>query len=509
LLNETSTSILISLKDMDFLDTKKEFRERVILLIGYVLIAIAITLSTLILVYQSFGFKIGHSGTVVQDGLIFLSSQPSPANIYIDGKIQSQTTNSRLFLADGVYSVRLNRSGYRIWKRTIAVQGGSVEHYDYPFLIPNKLVTKKIYSYAAAPGLVTQSPDQKWLMVENPGSMTSFDLYDLKNSAKPVETIFTIPAGILSKSDSTNESLQLVSWSDDNQHVLLEHLYDGKSEYILLDRTDPSQSVNLNNTLNIMPTSLTLDSAKYNQYYSYDATTQDLNMFNLNSPTPTLVQDHVLAYKSYGNNTILYTTSDNAPKNMATVRLKEGDNNYTIRNIPASSTYLLNLTTYSGVLYVAAGSSSDSNVYIYHDPASEIANNPDLPPVPLWDIHVSDPNYLSFSNNTQFIVAENGVHYGVYDFQNKIGYTYSDEQLPVDSPQLHASWMDGDRLTYVSNGKLMIQDYDNNNQQQLVSADSSYLPVFSDDYKYVYNFTADQSGQIELDQTALQIPADL
>jgi hypothetical protein len=495
---------------MDFLDTKKDFRERVILLIGYVLIAIAITIATLILVYQAFGFKLGHNGSVVQDGLIFLSSEPSPANIYIDGKIQPQITDSRLFLADGVYSVRLNRSGYRTWKRTIAVDGGSVEHYDYPFLVPNKLVSKKIYSYSGAPDLITQSPDQRWLLVEEPGSLTNFDLYDLKNSAKPVETSLALPAAILSKpTTSAKESLQLVSWSDDNQHVLLEHLYDGKSEYILLDRADPSQSVNLNTTLGVSPTQLTLDNDKYDQYYSYNAATQELNMYSLKSSVVTSIQDHVLAYKSYGNNTLLYTTYDNAPKNMATVRLKQGDNNYTIRNIPASSNYLLNLTTYNGVLYVAAGSSSDSNVYIYQDPASEIAINPELPPVPLWDIHVPNPNYLSFSNNAQFIVAENGVHYGVYDFQNQVGYTYSDEQLPVDSPQPHVSWMDGDRLTYVSNGKLMIQDYDNSNQQQLIGAFSSYLPVFSADYKYVYTISPGQSGQVYLNQTALETPADL
>lgn len=494
---------------MDYLDVKKEFRQHILLLVGYVLVAVAIVIATLVLVYQAYGFNIGKNGTVIQNGLVFFSSQPNPANIYLNGHISSQKTNTRLILPSGIYGLKLTRNGYRDWTRTITVNGGAVAHFDYPFLIPKSLQTQKIQSYQSAPALMTQSLDKRWILVQKPGSSTDFDLYDLKTPSKPVITSLSIPSSILGKA-TTSESLNLVSWADDNQHVLLKHNFDSQSEFILVDIVDPTQSLNLNSTLQISPSVLTLNNEKYDSYYAYNATTQELDSASLGGTAVTPVLQHVLAYKSYSNNTILYATDSNAPTGKVMVRLKEGSQTYDIRALPLSSHYLLDLTTYNSSLYVAVGSNADNRVYIYQDPVSQLTNYPGQGLAPSWVLHVPSPSYLSFSANAQFIVAENGSNYASYDVQNNLGYLYSNANSPVDSPQLHASWMDGDRLTYVSNGKLVIQDYDNNNRQVLVSALPSYIPAFSSDYKYLYSLSpVANSSQVELDMTPLMIPSDL
>jgi hypothetical protein len=124
---------------MDYLDPKKEARHRVLLFVGYILIGVAILIGTLVLLYQAYGFGIGKNGTVIQNGLVFVSSQPNPANIYLNNKLNKSQTNTRLTLPSGIYQVRLARDGYRDWQRTIEVEGGDVQHFDYPFLIPSKL----------------------------------------------------------------------------------------------------------------------------------------------------------------------------------------------------------------------------------------------------------------------------------------------------------------------------------------------------------------------------------
>ena len=74
--------------------------------------------------------------------------------------------------------------------------------------------------------------------------------------------------------------------------------------------------------------------------------------------------------------------------------------------------------------------------------------------------------------------------------------------------------MDGDRLTYVSGGKMLIFDYDNTNRQVLIPADGRYEPAFTPDYKSVYTLspaavTAKESkGSLDLDRTWLLAPAD-
>lgn len=488
---------------MDYLDPKKEQRHRIILFTGYILVAVAIVIATLILLYQAYGFGLGKNGTVIQNGLTFFSSQPQPANIYLNGKLNKVQTNSRIVLPAGIYQVKLTRDGYRDWQRPIEVAGGDVQHFDYPFLIPKQLTSKKIVTYPAAPGLSTQSPDRRWLMVQQPGSATDFQVYDLKNPAKPP---LELPLPTTAVSKGANESWQLQEWADDNKHVLLQHSYDGKTEFILVERTDPAQTVNLNTALGVSPAKLTLLDKKYDQYYLY--TGGALQRASLSDKTLQPVLSQVLNYQSYGNDGLLYATDKGAPAGKVLIRLKIGDTIYPVRTFPAGSTYLLDLTEYDNKLYVVAGSKNENKAYIYKDPVGQLRELPNQALVPSQVLHVTQPNYVSFSNSAQFIMLENATQFGVYDIENTKGYNYTNK-LPLDPPQTHASWMDGNRLTYVSGGKLVIFDYDDNNEQALVSANSAYLPAFAPNYKFVYTFAPPvATGQVILSQTALLTPAD-
>lgn len=491
---------------MDFLDPKKQFRHNIVLLIGYVLIGVGIIIGTLILVYQAYGFGLGKNGTVIQNGLLFFSSQPHPAAISINGTSQREQTNTRLSLPAGIYKVQLKRDGYRDWQRTIELDGGSVEHFDYPFLFPKKLDTKTVQNYPASPTLATQSPDRRWLITTQPSAPTDFSLHDIKNPDKAPVTI-SLPAAVLSKA-SGSENWVVGDWADDNQHVVLQHVYDGKVEFILLDRANPSQSLNLNETLHANPAKLTLKDKKYDQYYLYNTAEQSLQTASLKATTPQPVLSRVLAYQSYGDNILLYATDNGAAAGTVLVKLMVGDQTYPIRSLPAGSAYLLDLTQYSGTFYVVAGAAASDKVYIYKDPVGQRKRDVHHAVVPIQVLHVEQPNYVSFSSNAQFIMAQNGTRFGVYDIENKAGYNYTRAE-PIDSPQIHATWMDGNRLAYVSGGRLAVFDYDNTNRQTLSAASSAYPPVFAPNYKFVDLFgPAATAGQVSLVQTFLLVPTD-
>jgi hypothetical protein len=205
---------------------------------------------------------------------------------------------------------------------------------------------------------------------------------------------------------------------------------------------------------------------------------------------------------------MLYATDTNAPAGTVLVKLAIGSQTYIIHSFPANSNYLLNLTQYSGTLYLAAGASSENKIYIFKDPVGQLSAEPSHAVVPIQVLHVTDPNYVSFSNNAQFIMAEDGNQFGVYDIENKVGYNYTTKQI-IDNPQMHATWMDGDRLTYVSNGKLLVFDYDDTNQHILNSMSASYLPYFSSNYRYLYGISQNtKDNQFDITQTSLLTPAD-
>ena len=489
---------------MDYLDPRKRRRHTILLYLGYVLIGVAVLIATIVLVYQARGFGIDKKGGVIQNGLVFISSKPTPATIYLNGNLQGPKTSARLALPESTYSVRLQRSGYRDWQRKVAVEGGKVAHYDYPLLIPKSLASTKLAIFDQAPALLSQSPDKRWLIVATANDFAHFNVYDLKNPTK-APTSLALPEAVLTAAKA-NQSWQNPEWADDSQHVVLQHVYDDTSEYIELDRQAPEQSINLTQTLGNTKTTIKLIDRKYDKFYLYDAAALTLGQASLRNPAVTAVLSGVINFQSYGNNTILYATAVGASTGKIRIELKSGDRLFTVRSLPANSAYLLDLTKYNNTLYVVLGAASENKVYIYRDPAGQIGSDVFKSPTPLQVLRVSAPSYVSFSGSAQYIVAENGPQFSVYDIENKRGYNYSAQQ-PLDAPQLHASWMDGDRLTYISGGQQQIFDYDYQNRQMLGKADANFKPIFAPDYKYSY--TVSGTAPNTLLQTGLLIPSEL
>ncbi|HZM64492.1 MAG TPA: PEGA domain-containing protein, partial [Candidatus Saccharimonadales bacterium] len=101
---------------MDFLDPEKQKAHARRLIAGYILIGMVVLLSAIILLYQAFGYSIDRHGRIFQNGLVFISSLPDRAEIYVDGMRESSTTNARLALPAGQYVFEIKREGYRTWK---------------------------------------------------------------------------------------------------------------------------------------------------------------------------------------------------------------------------------------------------------------------------------------------------------------------------------------------------------------------------------------------------------
>ncbi|HWT56196.1 MAG TPA: hypothetical protein VN031_04200 [Candidatus Microsaccharimonas sp.] len=488
---------------MDFLDPKKRRRRDILNIIGYGLIAIALLFAVRILFYQASGYGLDKQGKVVQSGLVFAATNPSPAEIRVNGVLNKAQTNTRLSLVSGSYDISYSRQGYTSWHNRFNLNGGDIVRLDYATLFPAKLATTVTKKYDSAVGLTTQSPDRRWLLVQVPGSEDTFDLYDLKNP-KLVPTQLTVPGGLITV--GTSDSWALDEWSNDNVHVLLSHVHDGQTEFVLVDRTDATKSVNLNNLMGVSPTKVSLVDKKYDRYYVYDAAAQTLKTARLDTPTPQDYLANVLQYQSYGSDVMLYASSKTTTSGKVGIVLLMNGKSYFLREVSGNTSYLLNLTQYSGDWYVALGAQSENKVYIYKNPASQLSSTLGLL-VPVSVLKTTAPNRLSFSDNARFIMDENGSQFSVYDAEVGKAYHYDTKRV-LDSPQPYASWMDGSRLAYTSGGKVVVFDFDGMNLQTLAANDAAHAAFFAPNYKYMYTTVSSTTGQT-LSSTALLIPADL
>lgn len=445
--------------------------------------AVALSIGTLILLFEVSGYDYDRkTGTVIQNGLVFVDAHPEQATIFMNGKQEGQT-DTRLTLPANKYDFELKRDGYRTWRRTLQLEGGSIERMVYPFLFPEKLEPKDVQLYGSSPGLATQSLDRKWLLVQKPGSLTSFDVVDLGNSANPATTL-TLPDTLFAAA-SGDHKLEMVEWSTDNRHVLLKHTYTGGPEFVMVDREQPSTSFNVNKTFNLALNDVALRDKKFDQFHLLEKSGGILRHGDAKSAQLTLLANRVLAFKSYGDDTLVYITEEGASAGKANVQLRKGNDSYKLRELPKGDINVVDVSRFDDRWYVAAGSSAENKVYVYEEPFEALSQQKDRALAPVAVLKLGKLEYLSVSANSRFIGAQGGSSFAVYDSEHDRTYHY-DTKL-VLTPGYKARWMDGHRYMVVSEGQVAVFDFDGINIQKLSPSDAAFLPFFDRDYDFLYS----------------------
>lgn len=504
---------------MDFLDPQKERRNRVALVAGYGLIGLAIAIASIMLLYQTDGYCVDSRGSVDRCGLVFVASQPSGAEVTIDSKVQQARTNTKFNLRTGTYRFKVSQSGYQIWERQVAVEGGDVQRFDYPLLIPTDLRSSEIDSLGTSPYLMTQSPDKRWIVsAEANNQSTVFRLYDIRQTPEPAKTTLDIPTDVLSSASAdTSQQWEAVEWSSNNRHVLLLHTYrapdaatQGLShEYVLLDRQNPTLSRNVTRELAVpSQEKLSLFDKKPTLFYAYNTEAKTLRTLALSgSPPVTTELQRIEAFKTDADDSILYVT-DTPPtgtvkSGTVSVVLQRGEQVRVIRQLPVSEAgYLLDMAKYDGEWYVLIGAKNGKGLYLYRNPIDQPLQKPTAFPTPLRFLRLSTPEYIAFSSTAQFVLVQQSDQVLVYDIKNTQTYRYT-AGFMLDAPKKHLQWLDGHRLTGVSGGKGFLVEYDNINARSLVATDPGQGSFFTPDFRRLITLQTQPTGGAKLFMTGL------
>jgi len=493
----------IKTNSMDFLDPDKKRKHERRLFLGYTLIGIAIFMTSAILVLQSYGFDFNRkTGEVIQNGLIFADAAPEAAKIFLNG-IDVGTTDKRLTVPAGPYKMELKRDGYRTWSRSFNLEGSTIERLVYPVLFPTNITPRDQKTYASSPSFSTQSLDRKWMLVLQPGSMTTFDVFDAGDPTVAVKSI-SLPPNTLSPTTQP-QSYELVEWASDSRHVLLKHRYGDAFEFIVLDRDTPQNSQNVNKLLNTNPSTVTLRDKKFDKLYLYDATTKKLSFVDTKEKNIQPVLSNVLSYKAYAEKVILYAAVDEKDPAKAIVRIKDGDKQFLIRSGLSSDSYLLDYAKFDTHFYAAVGVNSQGKVYIYKDPANNPSTDPKASPSLFTTLIIQDPKFVSFSANARFILAQSGKKFALYDAETvRRTYYQSALNIPLDYKAL---WMDGHRIVVNSDNKVVVFDYDGINQQTIAPIIPGSRAYFDRDYIRMYALapTTNDPSKTSLSRSSLRV----
>jgi hypothetical protein len=476
---------------MDFLDPKKRKSNQRRLFIGYGLMAVLVTMVSVLLLLQAYGYSYNiRTGNITQNGLLFVDAHPVPATLLLNGESRG-LTDKRLVLTEGKYDIALQRDGYHSWNTSVLIKGGVIERFLYPFLFPVDIVSTEVELFSGQPSFVTQSPDRQWLVTSLPGTVGGFEVLNLSDET-PAPARFQLPGAVFTSEGETH-NMTLVEWSTNNRHFVFRHQFDGGEEFILVDHQQPSEAQNLSTLITQPFTSMKLRDKKFDSYYLHDAPSGALLQFDLATTEVTPLLEHVLAFHPHGDDELLYVTDDGvADKPNVALRMKESGTTYTIRELVRSKLYLLDLAQYEGNWYLVVAPTSDDKVYVFYNPIA-ILNRGEEKIIPESVLRVDDVRKVSFSQNARIIAAEGKTRLGVYDAERKATFHY-DSKLKL-AEGVTFNWMDGHRLTAVAEGTQHVFDFDGKNRRTLGSGYDTSVPYFDRDYTAV--FTIAPSQQVE------------
>lgn len=494
---------------MDFLDPRKQRAHRTRLMVGYVLIALAVGLGTVVLVYNAYGYGINaKTGDVIQNGLLFVDSRPGGASISLNGKDQKASTASRLILPAKDYLLSLKKTGYRDWSRKFTLSEHAISRFVYPYLVPAQPKPQSLKAYNGQLGLLTQSPDRRWLLVQpprtSPGaiSLDQYDLGDLKQPAKVV----VLPASLLTEANKLGDSLVEVEWSSDNRHVVLRHDYTGGNEFIIFDRENPAKSLNLNKLFNLTPSQVALRNKKTDQVYIYSSAggllqVGDVRNGQLAKPFLQLVQ----AFKAYGTDLVTYVTTESVPADQAVVRIWDNGKTYALSQLKAGSAYLIDAAQFQGHWYYTTGSNTSERINIYKDPLDRLKDPSVKKATPFRALKISAGQKISFSTNARFIGVESAQKFAVYDLEELESFSYN----PSGSRSGLMHWMDGHRWLGLADGAIIMIDFDGTNQQSLVLSTTSGGGFFDRNFEQLLSSVPGEAGVTQLQVTDMRAGSDL
>lgn len=490
---------------MDFLDPKRKQANRRRLIIGYILMAIAVAMGTLVLLFTAYGFDIDRrTGNVIQNGTIFIDSQPGNSNVFLNGELQRNKTSMHVVVPGSrQYTILLQKDGYRDWARTLSLEGGRIERLTYPLLVPKNLVTTDLQLYSSAPELVSQSPDLRWLLVQQPKQISTFDLFDL-DSPSDTPAILSIPVELLTDA-AKSSTFSVVAWSDDNHHLLIKRVYDGKHEFLVLDTENMAKSVNLNTALGVSPSEVSFRDGKADQAYLYDSDggvirSADVKNRSVSSPLLTAV----LAYKSLGSESILYVTANGASEGSVNVRIRENNEaSYLLKNMPKDQTYLLAAEEFDGTPYFVVGSKTAEAVFVYRNPLPTLKGQVGNQVLVSAVLRQKNPQYVSFSPEQNFVVVQSATDTVVLDIENDHQYkTVLGHPIALTQK---IDWLDSYHLKFVDNGNGYVIDFDGSNEQMLSSVAGTSGPFLASNFETVFNLASSVSvnGRFALTQSSL------
>lgn len=473
--------------------TKKQFLIRRIILSSIATLAVIIIATVTILFMMGYRLDSGN-GRLEQGALLQFDSRPNGADVFVDGQnIGSRTATKQTVIA-GTHTVKMSKSGYQDWSRTLNLTAGTLTWLDYTRLVPNERPVQTVTTYAALVGL-TISPDNKWALAQERVDLPTFQLVDLR-SEEVKSTPFTLP--VESYSDATTEgvthSFSVVSWDSGSRYVLVKHLYKDQTEWLVVDTQNVNETINATRLLSVSFKDLKFAGTSGKVLYGL---TNDGAIRKVDLSAGTISRafvSHVDSF-NYDNTIISYVgiDSNDATKQVAGVYRDGDEAAHILRSVTSTDTVLRIATgRYFSDDYVAIAEGNMVTILKGSYPSSSSQDTSSLEKFAHLEL-TGAVSALSFSPGGDYVLAQSGETFKSYEIE----HTRTDVgALPVtgETPASSLKWLDSAHLWNDDAGTLTMRDFNGINIYAIMNVEPGFDASFSQNGRFFYGVGKTDKG---------------
>ena len=426
---------------------------------------LTVIITVIVLAFVVSGYWLNSDFEVERQGLLQITSVPSGADVDIDGDSSwLQRTNTSKTLSSGEHTIALSKEGYDTWTKTINIREGLLYRIHYPRLFLQERTNEKVASVADIQ-FATVSPDRNTMLASN--SIISWSVIDLDEEKAPSHTLSL--AALLELADAPATELpssQIIeaNWARDNAHVLIEAKLGGQHKWLLLNTEDVSRSIDLTK--------------------EFDTDFDDVEIINNSANTLLVLQNHnlrkidisskqisailaenVVSLDHYENEVVFVAQNEDGEYYLGLTKL--GDNkNTTLATFDTPAQAMISKFYDDKYITVVTG----SQVYLYQ--------KDDFTLVSEFSLNFS-PSKVKVGRDGTFIIMYQGNQIATLDME-----ALAITEWQTDGPSF--GWLDNYMIYSVSEGELVVYDFDGLNRRVLASQVSADFPVTITDDKWLY-----------------------
>ena len=455
-------------------------------------LSVVTIVTVLILIILGYSFN-RQDGRLEQGGLLQFASTPSGATVSIDGIRVGSRTPSKASVDAKSHYVQMNLQGYRTWNKTIDVKPGDIGWLSYARLIPNDVKVDAVRTFPAVAASLA-SADRKWLAIQEDAASSTITLANLESDTPKFSTL-TIPADIITAPETPSaQQFALVSWNRDSNRLLVKRTYDDtKTEWLMVRRDNPQESVNLTTTFGVAITDAQFGERGGGDVYILTAEAI-VRRIDLGSGTLSgVLAENITEFSVYDNNTLLYVTNpDGAEQNQRHVGYRESgmDAGQTVFSYPAETENIhVAFGEYYGKRYVGVTHGITMQVFVGTIPKGTTkANLKELEKVTLAEA----PQRLTIGENGRLAVTQMNDRFTTYDIElNKTDTTTFDRPATVAGP---LEWIDAYMIASDRGGMLRFFEFDGGNQQDIMPVIEGQAVTLTGNEKFAYGFGSTENG---------------